>query len=241
MAAQTPALEIAGLVSWYGKVEVVSQVTLHAMPGETVALLGRNGAGKSAMMRTILGLAPPIRRAGSVKLEGREITGLATHEIARRGIGMAPDDRKIFPHLSVEENLVLAQKLTARGREPRRLDEIYTMFPLVAELRHRGGAGLSGGEQKLLAIARAAIQRPKVLMLDETSEGLSPVMVQELVAVIHRLQAEGITMLTADQNLRFCSRIAERGYVLERGRIVFSGSIEEFWQKVDVGEMSLMN
>lgn len=237
----TPALAIDGLVSWYGKVEVVGQVTLHAMPGETVALLGRNGAGKSAMMRTILGLAPPIRHAGSVKLDGEEITSLQTHEIARRGIGMAPDDRKIFPHLTVEENLVLAQKLTHSDREPRTLGEIYTMFPLVAELKRRGGAGLSGGEQKLLAIARAAIQRPKILMLDETSEGLSPVMVQELVAVIHRLQAEGITMLTADQNLRFCSKIAERGYVLERGRIVFEGSIEEFWQKVEVGEMSLMN
>ena len=241
MADATPMLEIDGLVSWYGKVEVVSAVTLHAMPGETVALLGRNGAGKSALMRTILGLTPPVRRAGSVKLDGHEITGLPTHAIARLGIGMAPDDRKIFPHLTVAENLVLAQKLTAPGREPRRLDEIYAMFPLVAELRRRGGAGLSGGEQKLLAIARAAIQRPRVLMLDETSEGLSPVMVQELVAVIHRLQAEGITMLTADQNLRFCSKIAKRGYVLERGRIVFSGSIDEFWQKVEVGEMSLMN
>lgn len=241
MAAATPMLEVDGLVAWYGKVEVVSEVTLHAMPGETVALLGRNGAGKSAMMRTIFGLAPPIRRAGSVTLEGRDITGLETHAIARLGIGMAPDDRKIFPHLSVQENLVLAQKLTADGREPRTLDEIYAMFPLVAELRRRGGAGLSGGEQKLLAIARAAIQRPKVLMLDETSEGLSPVMVQELVAVIHRLQAEGITMLTADQNLRFCSKIAKRGYVLERGRIVFAGSIEDFWAKVEAGEMSLMN
>jgi len=241
MAEATPMLAIDGLVAWYGKVEVVSRVTLHAMPGETVALLGRNGAGKSAMMRTILGLEPPIRRAGSVRLEGEEITGLPTHAIARRGMGLAPDDRKIFPHLTVAENLVLAQKLTADGREPRRLDEIYAMFPLVAELKRRGGAGLSGGEQKLLAIARAAIQRPKVLMLDETSEGLSPVMVQELVNVIHRLQGEGITMLTADQNLRFCSKIAKRGYVLERGRIVFEGSIDEFWQKVEVGEMSLMN
>jgi branched-chain amino acid transport system ATP-binding protein len=211
-------LEIEDLVSDYGKVEVVSHVSLQAQPGETIALLGRNGAGKSALMRTIMGLAPPVRRAGRVRLQDQDITGKPPHAIARRGIGLAPDDHRIFPHLTVEENLILARKLTAAGRAPRELDEIYAMFPLVGELRHRNGGVLSGGEKKLAAIARAMIQRPLVLMLDETSEGLSPVMVRQLIEAIHRLQAEDVTLLAADQNLRFCSRIAERGYVLERGR-----------------------
>jgi branched-chain amino acid transport system ATP-binding protein len=232
--------EVENLISYYGKVEVVSEVSLHAEAGETVALLGRNGAGKSALMRTILGLEPPVRRSGRVRLNGEDITGRAPYEIARRGIGMAPDDHRIFPHLSVEENLILAQKLT-RGREARSLDETYAMFPLIAELRHRNGGVLSGGEKKLAAIARAMIQRPIVLMLDETSEGLSPVMVAQLIEVIKRLQQENVTLLSADQNLRFCSRIAERGYVLERGRMQFAGTIEEFWAKVEADQMSLMH
>ena len=233
--------EVEDLVSYYGKVEVVSHVSITAEAGETVALLGRNGAGKSALMRTIMGLSPPNRRSGRVRFDGQDITGRAPHEIARLGISLAPDDHRIFPHLTVEGNLILAQKLTHRSRQPRRLEEVYDAFPLVGELRNRNGGVLSGGEKKLVAIARAMIQRPAIIMLDETSEGLSPVMVEQLVQVIKRLQAEKITLLTADQNLRFCSKIAERGYVLERGRVQFQGSIEEFWRKVEADEMSLMN
>jgi branched-chain amino acid transport system ATP-binding protein len=232
--------EVEDLVSYYGKVEVVSRVSLHAEAGETVALLGRNGAGKSALMRTVIGLSPPVRRSGHVRFDGQDITGRPPHVIARMGIALAPDDHRIFPHLTVEENLILAQKLTASGRAARTLEESYAMFPLVSEIRRRNGGVLSGGEKKLVAIARAMIQRPAVLMLDETSEGLSPVMVSQLIEVIHRLQGEGVTLLSADQNLRFCSRIAKRGYVLERGRVQFAGTIEEFWEKVAADQMSLM-
>lgn len=233
-------LEVEDLVSDYGKVEVVSHVSLHADAGETVALLGRNGAGKSALMRTIMGHRPPVRRNGRVRFQGADITDRPPHVIARMGIGMAPDDHRIFPHLTVEENLILAQKLTDRGRAARTLDETYEMFPLIAELRRRNGGVLSGGEKKLVAIARAMVQRPALLMLDETSEGLSPVMVRQLIEIIQRLQEEGVTLLSADQNLRFCTQIAERGYVLERGRVQFSGSIGEFWRQVEADQMSLM-
>jgi branched-chain amino acid transport system ATP-binding protein len=234
-------LETDDLVSFYGKVEVVSHVSIAVEAGETVALLGRNGAGKSALMRSIMGLMPPLRRHGTVRFAGRDITGLPPYAIARLGVGMVPDDHQIFPHLTVEENLVLAQKLIQSTRAPRGLDETYAMFPLLAELKQRSGAVLSGGEQKLLAIARAMVQRPTALMLDETSEGLSPVIIQQLIDVIRRLQAERITILAADQNLRFCSKIAARAYVLERGRVQFAGPIDGVWKQVEADRLTLMH
>src|SRR5690625_487674 len=145
--------EVRDLVSYYGKVEVVSHVSIYADRGETVALLGRNGAGKSALMRSIMGLVPPRHHSGRVRLEGVDVTGRPTYVIARMGISLAPDDHRIFPHLSVEENLILAQRLTDRSREARSLRDVYDMFPLVQDLRGRSGGVLSGGEKKLVAIA----------------------------------------------------------------------------------------
>ena len=236
---QTSLLEIEGLTSYYGKVEVVAEVSLATDAGETVALLGRNGAGKSALMRSIMGLHPPDPTAGTVRLRGEDILGLAPHQIAQRGIAFAPDDRKIFPHLTVEENLILAQRLT-RGRKADSLDSVYEALPLVHELRARNGDGLSGGEQKLVAIARAAIQNPALLMLDETSEGLSPVMTRHLIEALKALQGRGITMLMADQNLRFCAKLAARGYLLERGRIQLAGDIDTLWNEMTSDAAKLM-
>ena len=180
-AAKVPGLSI------FNNTEFLSLTIINI--AQTAVAFQINAA---TLMRTIMGLAPPVRRHGRVRLAGRDITGLPPYAIARLGVGMAPDSHQIFPHLTVEENLVLAQKLTDTSRAPRALDELYEMFPLLGELRSRSGAVLSGGEKKLLAIARAMAQRPSVLMLDETSEGLSPVMVAQLVEVINRLHAEGV-------------------------------------------------
>jgi branched-chain amino acid transport system ATP-binding protein len=205
-----------------------------------VAVLGRNGAGKTTLMRTIMGRAPPRLAGGRILFAGQDITGRPAYAIARLGIGYAPDDRKIFPHLSVRENLELARRLTPRGRTPASTPAMMERFPLLAELADRSGSGLSGGEQKMLAIARAMIQNPRLLLLDETSEGLSPVMVAELVAVLRRLHEQGVTMVIADQNLRFAAKVAGRGHLLERGRIVLTGSIEELWRQLTADELRLM-
>jgi branched-chain amino acid transport system ATP-binding protein len=224
-------LGVRDLVTGYGLGAVVHGVSLDVNEAEVVCLLGRNGAGKSTTLRSIMGLTPP--RSGSVEFMGAPIAGRATYEIARLGIGYVPDDRRIFVDLTVEENLDIASRVVRReGRWTR--ERVFQLFPALAELRRKGGSGLSGGEQKMLAIGRALMGNPALLILDEPSEGLSPLMVKTLMQAIHEIRAEGVTLLIADQNVKFARRVADRGYIMEKGTIRYSGTLEELWANEEV-------
>ena len=219
------------VVTGYGLGAVIHGVSVDVDAGEVVCLLGRNGAGKSTTLRSVMGLTPP--RAGRIEFMGEEITGRQPFEIARRGIGYIPDDRRIFADLTVEENLRIVRQVTRReGRWT--LDRVLELFPALAELRSKSGTGLSGGEQKMLAIGRALMGNPVLLILDEPSEGLSPLMVATLVEAIRQIRAEGVTLLVADQNVKFARRIADRGYIMEKGHIRFSGPLEELWANEEI-------
>lgn len=219
-------LSVRDLVTAYGLGAVLHGVSLDVPAGEVVCLLGRNGAGKSTTLRSIMGLTPP--QSGSIEFAGRDITGRPPFAIARLGIGYIPDDRRIFADLTVEENLRIVRQVTRRdGRW--NIDRAYQLFPVLRELRRKRGTGLSGGEQKMLAIGRALMGNPELLILDEPSEGLSPLMVKTLIEAIRQIQAEGVTLLVADQNVKFARRIGGRGYVLDEGHIRFSGTLDELW------------
>jgi branched-chain amino acid transport system ATP-binding protein len=219
------------LVTGYGVGAVIHGVSIDVEAGEVVCLLGRNGAGKSTTLRSIMGLTPP--RSGKVEFKGKEITGRPPFEAARLGIGYIPDDRRIFADLTVEENLGIVRQVTRRdGRWT--LERVYQLFPLLTELRQKHGSGLSGGEQKMLAIGRALMGNPDLLILDEPSEGLSPLMVKTLTEAIAEIQKEGVTLLVADQNVKFARRVADRGYIMEKGHIRYSGRLEELWANEEV-------
>jgi branched-chain amino acid transport system ATP-binding protein len=219
------------LVTGYGLGAVIHGVSFDVEAGEVVCLLGRNGAGKSTTLRSIMGLTPP--RSGRVEFKGQEITRRQPFQVARLGIGYIPDDRRIFADLSVEENLEIVRKVTRRdGRWT--MDRVYRLFPVLAELRAKFGSGLSGGEQKMLAIGRALMGNPDLLILDEPSEGLSPLMVQTLIAAIHQIRGEGVTLLVADQNVKFARRVASRGYIMEEGHVRHTGTLEELWANEQV-------
>jgi branched-chain amino acid transport system ATP-binding protein len=206
-------------------------VSIDVDDGEVVCLLGRNGAGKSTTLRSIMGLTPP--RSGRVEFMGKEITGRQPFEVARLGVGYIPDDRRIFADLTVEENLMIVRRVTRReGRWT--LERVYRLFPVLAELRHKHGSGLSGGEQKMLAIGRALMGNPSLLILDEPSEGLSPLMVKTLTEAIGQIQKEGVTLLIADQNVKFARRVAGRGYIMEEGHIRYSDRLEALWANEEV-------
>ena len=224
-------LEVRDLVTAYGLSRVIHGISLDVDAGEVVCLLGRNGAGKTTTLRSIMGLTPP--RTGRITFKGEEITGRQPYEVARRGIGYVPDDRRIFPDLTVEENLEIVRRVTRRdGRWTR--ERVYDLFPLLKELRANRGGGLSGGEQKMLAIGRALMGNPSLLLLDEPSEGLSPLMVRTLVGAIRQIREEGVTLLIADQNVKFARRVADRGYIMEKGTIRYADRLEKLWANEEV-------
>ncbi|CAN7596733.1 ABC transporter ATP-binding protein [Pseudoduganella sp. LjRoot289] len=226
-----PALEIRKLQAWYGESHILHDVNLVVRPGEVVTLLGRNGAGRTTTLRAIMGLTG--ERTGSIKVNGVESVGLPTHKVAHLGIGYCPEERGIFSSLSTEENLLLppAVSKTERGMP---IEEIYEMFPNLRERRHSQGTRLSGGEQQMLAVGRILRTGARLLLLDEISEGLAPVIVQALARMITSLKSKGYTIVMVEQNFRFAAPLADRFYVMEHGEIVESFASSELQSKMPI-------
>jgi branched-chain amino acid transport system ATP-binding protein len=218
-------LELEGVETSYGLSQVLFGVTLEVGEGEIVALVGRNGVGKTTVMRTIIGLTPPHR--GIIRWRGREVQGMAPHRISRSGIGFVPEDRRIFPDLTVWENLDIARRAGVDGQMRYTEERIYQLFPKLKELRSRRGGFLSGGEQQMLTIARSLMGNPSLLLLDEPSEGLAPLIVENLREQIAELRREGLSMVLAEQNLDFVLSLSDRVYVLEKGEVKFTGTADE--------------
>ena len=212
-------LSVDKINSFYGDSHILFDVTMRLEQKEVVALLGRNGAGKSTTLKSLMGLVDT--QSGSIKIEGQELRGAKPHKVANAGIQLVPEERRIFGALNVEENIVLAG-LTAKPAWP--LERIYEMFPRLKERRTSRGTDLSGGEQQMLAIARALTRSPKVLLLDEPFEGLAPIIVRDLLAVCERLAAEGQTIIIVEQNIAAALSVASRAYILNNGHVVFDGT-----------------
>jgi len=226
-----PALEISQLHAWYGESHILHDVNLVVRAGEVVTLLGRNGAGRTTTLRALMGLTG--ERTGSIKINGVEAIGLPTYRIAHLGIGYCPEERGIFSSLSTEENLMLPP-LVSKTEKGMPLEEIYAMFPNLAERKSSQGTRLSGGEQQMLAVARILRTGAKLLLLDEISEGLAPVIVQALARMILTLKAKGYTIVMVEQNFRFAAPLADRFYVMEHGQIVEAFAASELNEKMPV-------
>ena len=222
-------LEIDKINSFYGDSHILFDVSMRLEQKEVVALLGRNGAGKSTTLKALMGAVET--KSGSIKLEGRELRGARRHNVANAGLQLVPEERRIFGGLSVEENIVLAG-LTAKPAWP--LERVYEMFPRLRERRGSRGTDLSGGEQQMLAIARALTRSPKILLLDEPFEGLAPIIVRDLLAICERLAAEGQTIIIVEQNLAAALSIASRAYILNNGHLVFDGTSTELKASPDI-------
>jgi branched-chain amino acid transport system ATP-binding protein len=226
-------LHVDAIHSYYGKSHILQGVSLTLPEGTVVTLLGRNGAGKSTTLKTIAGVIAP--KAGAVRFGGRDIAGLPAHKIAAMGICLVPEHRGIFKLLTVEENL----KLGMRRDSPWQLEDVYRIFPRLKERRRNGGGQLSGGEQQMLAIGRALMNHPRVLMLDEPVEGLAPVIVEEIVAQIQSIKRAGVTILLVEQNLEVCTQLADHHFIIEQGTIVYEGSNAAFMADENVKDRYL--
>ena len=227
MAEPTEFLRISNLHAWYGESHILHGVDLTVHKGEVVTLLGRNGAGRTTTVKSIVGLVG--KRTGSITINGRESIDMAQHQIAKLGIGYCPEERGIFASLSCEENLLLPPEIASGGMP---LDEIYEMFPNLLERRNSPGTRLSGGEQQMLAVGRILRTGAKLLLLDEISEGLAPVIVQALARMILSLKAKGFTIIMVEQNFRFAAPLADRFYVMEHGQIIEGFAASELQAKM---------
>jgi|FaiFalDrversion3_1042247.scaffolds.fasta_scaffold00970_2 branched-chain amino acid transport system ATP-binding protein len=225
-----PLLSVQGLRAAYGRIQALQGVDLEVWPGEVVAVIGPNGAGKTTLLRVVAGLMAPL--AGKVLLDGRAVAGRPAEEMVRLGVALVPEGRQVFYALSVWDNLLLGAYHRRRGADLRRdLQEVFQLFPALAERRRQPAGTLSGGEQQMLAIGRALMARPRLLMLDEPSLGLAPKVVRDVMARLAELRQRGVTILVAEQHARAALAVADRAYVLERGRIVLSGSRERLQEE----------
>ena len=224
-------LDVEGIHTYYSLSHILFGVSLKVQKGQVVCLLGRNGAGKTTTLKSIMGLAPPAR--GRIRLNNEDVTGTAPYRLVRKGIGYVPDDRRIFADLTVGENLEIAAR-PAQGPEAWTRDKVYDLFPPLKPMDGRKGGLLSGGEQKMLAIARALMTNPQLLLLDEPTEGLAPIMVKTFEERIRRLKELGLTVLLAEQNLKFTLGLSDYGYIIDNGRICCKGTVAELIDNPDV-------
>jgi branched-chain amino acid transport system ATP-binding protein len=227
-----PLLSVRGVKTYYGKIIALRGVDIDVHAGQIVALIGANGAGKSTLMMTICG--SPRAREGTIRFEDEDITQLPTHEIMARSIAQAPEGRRIFPRMTVLENLQMGATLNKSATFTEDLERVYALFPRLKERQHQRGGTLSGGEQQMLAIARALMGRPKLLLLDEPSLGLAPLIVKQIFQVIRDLNREGLTVFLVEQNAFHALRLADRGYVMVNGSITMSGTGTELLAREDV-------
>ncbi|QQS14612.1 MAG: ABC transporter ATP-binding protein [Rhodospirillales bacterium] len=218
-------LSVAGLHAYYGRAHILADMALEARAGEVLALLGRNGAGKSTTMKAVMGLVPPAR--GEVRFDGARIDGLQPFRIARLGLGFVPEDRRVFTDLSVMENLEVGRQPPRDGAPSWTPDKLFALFPNLGRMRDRPGGRMSGGEQQMLTIARTLMGNPKCVLLDEPSEGLAPLIVEQMAGAIRALKSEGLCVVLSEQNLHFSSLVADRAVIVEKGRARFAGTMDE--------------
>jgi branched-chain amino acid transport system ATP-binding protein len=231
-------LKVDGIHTYYGFSYILQGISLEINEGEAVALLGRNGAGKTTTLRSIMGVTPP--RSGKIFFEGTDIAGIAPYKIVRKGIAIIPDTRRIIPNITVKDNLKLAMlKNKDKGEEKSLLEMAYGYFPRLQDRANNLGAALSGGEQQMLAIARGLVAKPKLMLVDEPTEGLMPTLVEVIADRLIKLQQSGLTMLLVETNLDVALKVASRVYVIEKGQIKFNGSKEELVKSIDIQQSYL--
>jgi branched-chain amino acid transport system ATP-binding protein len=230
-------LEVNNIYTAYGLSQILFGVSLKVQEGEVISLLGRNGVGKTTTLRSIMGLTPP--QSGSIKWRGEEIAGKPTYEISRLGIGFVPEDRRIFSDLTVWENLDVAIQPGRKKENVWTLERVFDLFPALKPIQSRKGGYLSGGEQQMLTIARTLMSNPDLLLLDEPSEGLAPLVVQQLGEQIAKLRQEGMTILLCEQNQRFSLDLSDRLYILEKGTIKYEGTVQDFLKDEKIGRTYL--